>query len=561
MLNWSQAMTLHPQSYDVPEETARVARTIFPKGDNLYMAWQDHLGLLFADEDFIDLYPQNGQSVLSPARLTVVSMLQFAENLSDRQTADAVRTRIDWKYLLCLELDDPGFHYSVLSEFRDRVRTGNMEARLFDKLLASFRDHRLLKSRGKQRTDSTHVLAAIRQLNWLELVGETMRHALNTLAVVLPEWTLTHTDPTWSERYGKRVSDYYLPKSEPERTAYAEVVGQDGLALLNAIGLSETPPWVRQVPAILTLHRVWIQNYTWTPTGTLRWRTKNERPPASLAVQSPYDPEAHFSKKQTTKWVGYKVHITETCDKDYPRLITHIETSSAPVHDTTLIPIIHQALADKISLPEVHLVDSGYMNAGHLVQSQQQYDIDLLGPTHSDTAWQSKDEASFTAKDFISDWDNQWATCPEGKRSLHWRPVRDNKGKNVIQIKFSKHDCRLCPSQTRCTRSTPPRRSVTVQPQAQQQALQYAREREKTDTFKQTYAQRAGIEGTISFEVRRSGLRHSRYLGQSKLHWQHVFTALSTNLIRVIHWLQGDRPEQTRQSAFVQLHSSISASA
>jgi transposase len=552
-------MTLHPQTYTVPAETARIAETIFPNG-NLYMQWYNSLGMLFEDEEFAHLYPQDGQSALSPTRLTLVLLLQFAEGLSDRQAAEAVRTRIDWKYLLCLSITDRGFHYSVLSEFRDRLLEGNIEHCLFEKLLCHFRDLGLLKKRGKQRTDSTHVLGAIRTLNRLEMVGETMRYALNTLATAAPEWTYDHTESAWVERYGKRVSDYHLPVSKVQRVALAEQIGMDGLHLLSAIGSSDAPQWLRQLPAIQTLHRVWLQNYTWNRDETLCWRTTDERPPASIAIRTPYDPEAHFSKKRSTKWVGYKVHLTETCDEDHPRLITHVETTPATVHDAKLIPTIHQALDEKICLPETHLVDSGYISAEHLADSRHQYDIDLLGPTRADTAWQTRHPTHFTTKDFEIDWEQQHATCPAGKTSLHWLPARNNKGKEVIQIKFSKHDCRACTLQPRCTQSKPPRRSITVQPKARQQALNRARAREQTEAFKLAYARRAGIEGTISQGVRCLGLRQSRYIGQAKTHLQHVLITMATNIIRAVQWLNGERPAPTRLSPFERLHAVSSAS-
>jgi transposase len=185
-LSQEAAMSLHPQVvYLVPEETARVARAIFPRG-NIYLRLYDALGTIVQDRDFAALFPPQGQPAEAPARLALVSILQFAENLTDRQAADAVRTRIDWKYLLCLDLTDPGFDHTVLSEFRTRLIAGGAEDALFEALLAQFRTHGFLKARGKQRTDATHVLAAIRVLNRLECVGETMRAALNSLAIVAP---------------------------------------------------------------------------------------------------------------------------------------------------------------------------------------------------------------------------------------------------------------------------------------------------------------------------------------------------------------------------------------
>jgi transposase len=182
-------MTLHPlYLWDIPPETARIAHAAFAKG-NVYMMMYEKLGQLYVDRDFQNLFPAPcGQSALSPGKLAVLTVMQFAEGLSDRQTADAVRSRIDWKYVLGLELSDCGFDFSVLSEFRARLIAQGQESQLLDLMLSHFKQQKLLKSRGQQRTDSTHVLASIRKLNRLEVVGETLRHALNDLATIAPAW-------------------------------------------------------------------------------------------------------------------------------------------------------------------------------------------------------------------------------------------------------------------------------------------------------------------------------------------------------------------------------------
>src|SRR5215211_7477866 len=186
---------LRPQPIEpVPTETLRIAQAAFPKGHR-YFRLADELGILFTDALFAELFPTHGQPALVPWRLALVSILQFAEGLSDRQAANAVRSRIDWKYVLRLELTDPGFDASVLSAFRARLIAGAAESLLFETLLAWCRDRQLVKARGRQRTDSTHILAAVRALNRVEVVGETMRHALHTLAVVAPEWLLAASHP------------------------------------------------------------------------------------------------------------------------------------------------------------------------------------------------------------------------------------------------------------------------------------------------------------------------------------------------------------------------------
>ena len=197
-------MSLRPEPVPpIPEETARVARAAFPKGA-LCLRMRDTFETFFTDDQFAALFPTRGQPAQTPWRLALVTVLQFAENLSDRQAADAVRSRIDWKYLLALPLTDPGFDFSLLSEFRDRLVEGSAELLLFEGLLRRFQEQKLVKARTTQRTDATHVLTAVRTLSRLELVGESMRAALNALAVADPAWVVAQSAPEWIERYGRR---------------------------------------------------------------------------------------------------------------------------------------------------------------------------------------------------------------------------------------------------------------------------------------------------------------------------------------------------------------------
>ena len=240
----------------VPDETARIAQAAFPKG-HPYLTFRDALGTIFQDEDFTTLFPAWGQPGLPPWRLALVTIMQFRENLADRQAAEAVRARIDWKYLLSLELTDPGFDFSVLSEFRDRLLAGSAEELLLDKVLERCRALGWLKARGAQRTDSTHVLAAIRVLNRLELVAETLRAALNAVATVAPDWLQAVTPLAWYERYSRRIEESRLPKAQVEREAYAHTVGEDGFLFLDALDTPNVPEGMRELPSIDTLRQAW----------------------------------------------------------------------------------------------------------------------------------------------------------------------------------------------------------------------------------------------------------------------------------------------------------------
>src|SRR5215472_2770738 len=382
------SMTLHPQAIGpVPEETARVARAACPKG-NPYLAMRDLLGPLYEDQQFAALFPPQGQPAFAPWRLALVTIMQFAEGLSDRQAAEAVRVRLDWKYAINLELTDPGFDFSILCEFRARLLTRGAERLLFETMLDHFKARGLLKARGQQRTDSTHVLAAIRTLNRLECVGETMRHALETLAVVAPAWLLQQVRPEWKERYEHRIQEYRLPASKADRQALAETIGADGFALVAALADPATPTWLREVPALETLRRVWIQQF-YASAGPVQWRSNDDLPPAALLIQSPYDVEARFGVKRTPTWTGYKVHLTETCEEDLPNLITHVATTDATVPDSELLDPIHAHLAERDLLPAEHLADAGYIDAGILVTADLVHHVEVIGPVRADTNWQA----------------------------------------------------------------------------------------------------------------------------------------------------------------------------
>jgi transposase len=547
-------MSLHPAAWGpVPAETARVARAAFPKG-TLYLRLRDELGPLYDDALFTDLFPSRGQPAEAPWRLALVTVLQFAENLPDRQAAEAVRSRIDWKYLLGLELTDSGFDASVLCEFRARLVAGAAEQRLLDHLLTLARERGLLKARGRQRTDSTHVLAAIHVLNRLECVGETLRHALNSLAVVAPEWLREQVPTDWYERYGSRVDNYRLPKGDAEREALAEVIGADGSRLLQVVRAPAAPLWLREVPAVEILRRVWVQQYhAPDETGRMRWRTAGDLPPGALLIVSPYDPEARCGGKRDLAWVGYKSHLTETCDDDRPHLLTHVESTPGATTDVEVTAAVHTALAHKDLLPSEHLVDTGYLAGKLLVSSQGDYGVDLVGPVPGDSSWQALANQGFAFADFAIDWAAQQVTCPRGRTSYIWTPARDRHGNDVIHVAFRRTDCAACPARPNCTRATTSGRELTLRPHPEHQAVHNARDRQTTAAFKEEYARRAGVEGTISQGVHRAGLRRARYLGMAKTHLQHLATAAALNVVRLGAWFAGTPLVATRQAAFAAL--------
>jgi transposase len=544
-------MSLHPRTtYAVPAETARVARACLPHG-HPYLRLYDELGTLFYDHDFADLFSARGQPAVAPGRLAIVTLLPFAERLPDRQAADAVRSRIDWKYLLGLELTDPGFDPTILSEFRERLVGHQATSRLFDLVLERMQAQGVIRARGRQRSDSTHVLGAIRAMNRLELVGEAMRAALNALAIAAPEWLRGHAQPEWFARYGPRLAHARLPESPTKRQALADVIGGDGAALLHAVYGAEAPPSLRTLPAVDALRQIWVQNYLSNENGRVTWRDPHNIPPAARFISSPYDLEAHDARKYSLQWVGYKVHLTETCDDETPPLITHVLTTTAPVDDSKATASMHAALETKGRLPQYHIVDAGDVDAERLAASQRDDAIDLGGAVRGSVRWQAHTEGAFDLSRLVIDWDQRQVTCPAGHTSLSWTPATDNRDNDVIKIKFARGDCCDCPFRSQCTRTA--RRSLTIRPREQHEALMANRTRQSTPEYKTMQARRCGIEGTLSYGVRICGMRRTRYVGLARTHLQHCASAAVMNLARMVRWLSGEPRPHTHQAPFQKL--------
>lgn len=543
-------MSMRPRNIpDIPEETIRVAQAAFPKG-NLYMQMRDEWEGIYSDEEFVDLYPADGQPSIAPWRLALVIVMQYVENLSDRQAAEAVRDRIAWKYALSLALENAGFDHSVLSEFRSRLVDHAASQRLLDGLLNQLKAKGLLKGQRQQRTDSTHVLAAIRELNRLENVGETLRHTLNSLACEAPTWLEGHLQAEWVDRYGKRFENWRFPKSQAEQQALAEQIGRDGYQLLEFLDEPSTEAWLRTIPAVEVLRQVWQQQYILVE-GQVRQCPVKQMPPESTWLRSPYDREARYCKKPNASWVGYRTHFTETCDEQEPRLITHVKTSVATEQDSEVTQSIQAELIQRDLKPEVHFVDTGYMDAANLVHSQHEFGIDLVGPMRPDTSWQTKDPDAFDILQFNLNWETRTAVCPAGQQSARWLNSRSPYGAPVIRVQFSANICSACPLKTRCTHGL--KRGLTLRPQLEHEALQTARLRETTEAFKKQYHRRAGIEGTLSQGVRRAGLRRSRYIGLAKTHLHCISTAVALNVVRAVNWLNEIPLATTRKARFLSL--------
>jgi transposase len=589
-------MSMQPGPWPEPaEEITRAVRAIYGGRRQVPLPVQvrDQLGEVFADAEFAGAFGARGRPGWSPGRLALVTVLQMAENLTDRQAAEQVRLRLDWKYALGLGLAEPGVDASVLCEFRGRVLAHGLEERVLDLLLAALHDKGLIKAGGKQRTDSTHVLSAVRDLNRLELAGEAVRACLEVVAVAAPGWLAEVIDVAgWAKRYGPRVDTWRLPASQTKRAELALTYGRDAVGLLTAVYHPAAPAWLRELPAVGVLRTVLLQNYAITTDRQGREVVKRREadtdglPPGRLRLTSPYDLDARWGVKRDTFWNGYKVHISETCQAptpsspnattatattpattrhgqrpkrpERPNLITNVATTNATVPDAAMTEPIHQALAARHLLPDEHYLDAGYPSAELITGARATYGITLITPVGLDTSTQARANAGYDAAAFGIDWATQQATCPQGHTSAYWNPC-SQRGTDAIVVRFARLTCAPCPVRDQCTTSTRQGRQLTIRPRHLHDTLRQARSDQDTKAWQADYALRAGVEGTISQAIAVTGIRRTRYRGRGKTHLEHVFSAVALNLIRLDAWWNGRPLDRTRTSHLARLDLSLAA--
>jgi transposase len=551
-------MSMQPRPWpEVPEETARVARAAFRKGGSLAIRIRDELGSWYEDADFAAVYPVRGRPGISPAQLALVTVLQFTEDLTDRQAADEVRGRVDWKYCLGLELDDEGFEFTALHGFRERLLAGGAERVLFDRLLDLLQQRGLVGAGGRQRTDSTHVLARIRDLNRLELAGETVRAVLEALAAAAPGWLATVIDASWQRVYGQRIDNLRLPESQAAREELAVQYGKDGYYLLEQVHGPGAPGWLAELPAVQALRRVWIQQYYRDGEKVIR-REEREHglPPGRDRIVSPYDLDARYAQKHGMGWLGYKGHFTETvsdpADDDpdtgrpvVPNLVTDVQTTHAAVPDVAMTAPVHDSLEVAGLLPGEHAVDSGYVSADLLVSSRLR-GVTLLGPLLADTSAQAR-SGGYTADMFAIDWDRRQAICPHGTVSSKWAPLRQGRdGKEAISVRFPAATCRACPARDKCTTAIWTGRQLFLRPREIHEAVAAARAGQDTRHWKDRYKARAGVEGLMHQATCVTGIRRARYIGLGKTRLEHLAAATAINVIRLDAWYSGKPLDRTR---------------
>ena len=310
-----------------------------------------------------------------------------------------------------------------------------------------------------------------------------------------PDWLQALAPAEWYPRYGRRVENYHLPKTDAAREELARVIAADGERLLAAVDAATDQPVLAQLPAVVTLRRVWAEQYTGEP-GQLRWREVKDMPSPAGLISSPYDTEARYSTKREVEWVGYKAHLTETCDEDRPHLIVNVETTPATTPDDNMIEEVHESEKGRDLLPGEHLVDKGYTDSQVLVASQSEYGVTIVGPVAEDPSWQARAGEGFDKGSFVVDWDRQVVTCPAGKESISWLPEHLPEERHGLRGAVRAEGLHAVSVRGRSARKSKQEpRIIGLLPREQHEALQAARREQETEEFRSAVRGPGGDRG------------------------------------------------------------------
>ena len=579
-------MSVVPQPWPQPAPQLAEAVAAMYRGKRerpLPVLVRGKLGEWLSDEQFAGAYGVRGKPGWPPSRLALVTIFQMAENLTDRQAAEAVRTRIDWKYALGLDLADPGFDHSVLSEFRARVTAGGLDQVVLDTLLERLAADGLAGAGGKMRTDSTHVVSAVRDLNRLELAGESVRACLEQLVVAAPQVVARLLDGSWGKRYAARIDTWRMPASETKQAELALAYGRDGHTLLKAVyaaaGSDPDLAFLARLHQVEVLRVVLLQNYL-TVAGergreVIRRREADAEglPPGRSRITSPYDTDARWGVKRDMFWNGYQVHVTETCDTSDgssssegegegegappPHLIVNVETTDATVPDNQMTAPVHARLAGRgLSGRALRGLGVSLGGTAGVLAGQLRHRAGHPGAGRYLTAGQGRcrvrpgrlrHRLRHTAGHLPA---RPCQQLLEPRRPARYQHDRDHLREGHL---------RPCPVRAQCTTSASGRRQLTVHPRDVHEAQLAARAAQDTKAFQARYALRAGVEGTIRQGVAVTGIRQARYRGLARTRLEHASAAVALNLIRLHAWWNGHPLDRTRTSHLARLELALAS--
>jgi transposase len=479
----------------------------------------------------------NGRVALEPVILLGVSLLQYLEDVPDRQAVEMLRYHAGWNLALNCQLGEQQFHPTSLVHFRQRLLEKDLSAVAFEAVLDALAEAGLIRRKSRQRLDSTQMLGRVSRMSRLDCVRESLRLALKEIGATLP----TPEQPPWWpllwDRYVDSQTDY---RASLETLARKFVeAGQDAQQLLSWAAEEPGAKWAGG-KRVQLLRRVFGEQFELTDPAAPQPRTKEQL--STERVQNPHEPEATYASKgngeQRKEHVGYKIQVAETVSEAVlapgeptRNFIVGVVTHAARESDEEgALKMEAEQAAMGLEKPSVNYVDAAYVSTEKLVEAAAQ-GRELIGPAPKAA---NNNDGRFQSEAFQVQVEQRQATCPAGHQNTQCsRLVEKATGRVSFRFEWDTATCAACPLRLKCIKAEHKHRTLVVG--ESHTVLQTRRNEQKTVEFKARLKHRNAIEGTQSELVRAHGMRRARYRGLAKTKLQNYFIGAACNVKR---WLR-----------------------
>jgi hypothetical protein len=480
---------------------------------------------------------ENGRVAIEPVVLFGVSLLQYLEDIPDRQAVEMMRYHAGWNLALNCQLGEQEFHATTLVHFRQRLLEQQLGALAFEAVLDALAQAGLIQRKSRQRLDSTQMLGRVSRMSRLDCVRESLRLALQEIGAKLPADQPPSWWPLLWERYVDSQTDYRASLETLSRK-FVEA-GRDAQQLLGWLA-GEGGARLAQGKRVQLLRRVFGEQFEVSGPTAVEPKTKERL--SSERVQNPHEPEATYASKgtgeQRKEHVGYKVQVAETVSEAVlapgeptRNFIVGMVTHAARESDeegACKMEAEQQTMG--LEKPPVNYVDAAYISTAELVQAAAE-GRELIGPAPKCA---NNNEGRFQSEAFQVQVEQRRATCPAGHpNSQCSRLAEQATGRVSYRFEWDTVTCTGCPLRPKCIKAEHKHRSLVVG--ENHTVLQARRQEQQTAAFKARMKHRNAIEGTQSELVRAHGLRRARYRGLAKTKLQNYFIGAACNVKR---WLR-----------------------
>lgn len=514
--------------------TANIVLKGFLKENDPMMIFSKEIYPIFSDKDFKDCYSEVGRNGISPSFLSVVTILQWKENLSDVETAEACINRLDWKIALHIPIEQNiSFDPSTLCYFRKRLKENDKMSLIFDKIVQYAIKKDFIQNQTNQRIDATHIIRHVNKISTIDLLFRTVKCVVEEIKKKDKEYYEKYIPKYIKERYMNKFSSFGMSK---EKITEREVeIVEDGLLLKNLLQ-KEKSEKLNEMVQIEIMDTIFKENIEIEEIEVKEDKKKflkvTDIKSPKQTIFEPRDPSLKLGIKNKCSWVGSKCHIVETAIKGEINIITGMIQQKANENDNKILEK-YDKVNEKFGLkPDKIYADSNYISA-EAIKKYNDKEQEFMGYSQEDT---SKKDSNYKLDKFEVDFKNKTAICPGKKNSIRYSEQKEGR----IKIFFDKKDCQSCDKYNLCVGENKERKRV-ININKNFDILKERRVKQKKKEFKKEMKIRARIEGTIYELVISHGLRKAKYKGEEGRQLQFYLSGSSLNVKRIIKILKNGK--------------------